>query len=148
MIRAGQAFSPSYNLAPPPSLPFSPVSKSLFLGLPVCRRSCLLTAQVGWVCGEAKSYDSEIAWFSTNHPIIFALIAPRIPTHVDKNTISFLNITELIHSSLFFVCIYSPLLSRKRTWYAFTSLWILSSIHIWNPHFLLALCWPFYFTIF
>ncbi len=41
-----QAFSPSYDLAPSPSPPLSdsPVNKlSLFLSLPVCRQSSLLT---------------------------------------------------------------------------------------------------------
>jgi len=41
-----QAFSPSYDLAPPP--PPSPVSKlSLFLSLPMYRRSSLLAGEGG-----------------------------------------------------------------------------------------------------
>ncbi len=46
-----QAFSPSYDLAPPPSRPS-------FVSLPVCRRKSLLTGEEGggaW--GGAKSYD-------------------------------------------------------------------------------------------
>jgi hypothetical protein len=58
-----QTFSPSYDFASlsAPRLP-SPVSKSsLFLSLPMCRRSRLLTGE-----GEegAKSYHGEKAWSS------------------------------------------------------------------------------------
>jgi hypothetical protein len=51
MIYRGQAFSLSYALAPPPPLP-SPVSQlSLFLSLPMCRRSSLLR---GRGCGRSQ----------------------------------------------------------------------------------------------
>ncbi len=41
-----KAFSPSYDLGPPPPPPLSPVSElSLFLSLPVCRRSSLLKGE-------------------------------------------------------------------------------------------------------
>ncbi len=49
MIYRRQAFSPSYDLAPP-SPPTSPVSKlSLFLSLPVCHRKSLLMGERGWM---------------------------------------------------------------------------------------------------
>ncbi len=40
-----QAFSPSYDLALPPTPPISKLS--LFLSLPVCRRSSFLTGEGG-----------------------------------------------------------------------------------------------------
>ncbi len=58
-----QAFLLSYDLAPPPS----PVSNiSLFLNLPVCRRSSLLTGEGGRGvhCGGAKSKNRDKAWSS------------------------------------------------------------------------------------
>ncbi len=49
---------------PPPS---SPVSKlSIFLSLPVCRQSSLLTGEGG---GWEKSNDGEKAWSSINHTL-------------------------------------------------------------------------------
>ncbi len=71
-----QAFSPSVwfmiqLLAH--TIPTSPVSKlSLFLSLPVCRRSRLLTAEAEGGGQGAKSYDGEKAWSSTilNHSIL------------------------------------------------------------------------------
>jgi hypothetical protein len=47
-IELNDLFSPLYNLAPPPPPPPSPVSKlSLFLSLPLCRQSSVLTGE--WV---------------------------------------------------------------------------------------------------
>jgi hypothetical protein len=71
MIYRGPGF-----LAPPPPSPASPVLKlSLFLSLPVCHRSNLLTGKrgrgMGW--GGAKFYDSEKAWSSTDHSILSGL---------------------------------------------------------------------------
>jgi hypothetical protein len=52
-----QAFSPSHDLAPPPPLPPLSVSKlSLFLILPVYRRSI--------------SHNGEKAWSSINHSML------------------------------------------------------------------------------
>jgi len=65
-----QAFLPSYEMAPPPT--FSPtVSKlSLFLSLPVCRCSSLLTGEEGRGGRGAKSYVDEKALSSINHSIL------------------------------------------------------------------------------
>ncbi len=54
------------------TLPPSTVSKlSLFLSLPVCRRSSLLTGEGGGGDeGGAKSYDGEKAWSSVNPSIL------------------------------------------------------------------------------
>jgi hypothetical protein len=61
MIHKGQAFSLSYDLAPPPPPLTSFVSKlSLFLSPPVCIRPSLLTGEGGGG-GGAKSCDSEEA---------------------------------------------------------------------------------------
>jgi hypothetical protein len=60
----GQAFLRSHDLAPPP------VSNlSLFLSLPVCSRSSLLTRERGEGRGT-KSCDREKAWSSINHSIL------------------------------------------------------------------------------
>ncbi len=70
-----QASSPSYDdLAPPPSLPPSSIGKlSLFLTLPVCRRSSLLTGEGGGGGGGAKLYDGEEAWYPINHSLLSEL---------------------------------------------------------------------------
>jgi hypothetical protein len=53
-----QGFSLSYCLAPPPPPPPSPVSKlSLFLSIPVCRRSSLLTEK-GRVVGKEPNHTN------------------------------------------------------------------------------------------
>jgi hypothetical protein len=72
MIYRGQAFSLSYDLAPPPQPPPSPVSKmSFFISLPVCRWSSLLVGMEGGEGGGgAKSYDGEQALSSINHSIL------------------------------------------------------------------------------
>jgi hypothetical protein len=54
-------------LAPPPT-PFHVSKLSLFLRLPVCRRSSLLTEE--GMRGGAKSYDGEKAWSFINHLIL------------------------------------------------------------------------------
>jgi hypothetical protein len=69
-----QAFLLSYDSAPRPSpYPSSPASKlSIFLSLPVCRRSVLYW-RGGGGAGDgrgAKSYDREKAWPSINHSIL------------------------------------------------------------------------------
>ncbi len=47
-----------------------PISKlSLFLSLPVSRRSSYLTGEGGRGGGGAKSHDDEKAWSSINHSI-------------------------------------------------------------------------------
>ncbi len=57
-------------LARPPSL-LSPISKlSLFLSLPVCRRSSLLTGEEEGIGGGAKSYDGEKAWTTLTYSIL------------------------------------------------------------------------------
>ncbi len=70
-----QAFSLSYDLAPPAPLPPFRVSKlSLFLSLPACCRSCLLRRR-GWGCwGGAKSYDAEKALASIYHSILSEVV--------------------------------------------------------------------------
>ncbi len=56
-----------YGSYPPPSRH----KLSLFLSLPVCRRSSLLTERRReWGVGGAKSYDGEKAWSSVNHSIL------------------------------------------------------------------------------
>ena len=67
-----QALALSSDLAPPPHpSPLSPVSKlSLFLSLPVCSRSSLLTGEGERGQGGAKSYRGEEAWSSINHSIL------------------------------------------------------------------------------
>ncbi len=58
----------------PRPLPPSPVNKlSLFLSLPVCCRSSLLTGERGRVWGRAKSYNGEKASSSINHSILWQL---------------------------------------------------------------------------
>jgi hypothetical protein len=58
-----EAFLRSYDLAPPPPLSRLPISKmSLFLNLPVRRRSRILTGEGGGAVSGAKSYDLENAW--------------------------------------------------------------------------------------
>ncbi len=54
----------SFGSSPTPS-PFSVSKLSLFLNLPVCRRSSLLTGGGGTI-----SYDGEKAWSSINHSIL------------------------------------------------------------------------------
>jgi hypothetical protein len=72
--------SPSYDLAPPPTPPPFPASKmSLFLSLPVSRRSSLLMVEGGGGGGGAKSYIGEKAWPSINHSILFDVY--RTPIH-------------------------------------------------------------------
>jgi hypothetical protein len=70
MIYRGPGFlAVVYNSAPHP--PLSPLSSpSLFLSLPVCRRSSLLTEWGGRGGRGAKSYDLEKAWPSINHSIL------------------------------------------------------------------------------
>ncbi len=65
-----RAFLRSYDSAPRPP---SPIGKlSLFLSVPVCRRSSLLTGEeVGREVGRgAKSCDRKKAWPSVNHWIL------------------------------------------------------------------------------
>jgi hypothetical protein len=51
--------------------PSSPVSNlSLFHNFPVCRRSSLLSGEVGGGGGGAKSSDREKAWPSINHSML------------------------------------------------------------------------------
>ncbi len=56
---------------PPPS-PFSISWLSLFLSLPLCRRSSLLMGEGerGWAKNQTKSYDREKPWPSIIHPIL------------------------------------------------------------------------------
>ncbi len=62
-----QAFSPSYDLAPPaPPLPSSVSKLSLFLRLPVCRRT---GGGRGW--GRSQIIRRQEAWSSINHSILF-----------------------------------------------------------------------------
>ncbi len=63
-----QDFSPSwFGSLPPPS----PSSKlSLFLSLPLFRRSSILTGEGGGGGWGAKLYDCENAWSSLNHSIL------------------------------------------------------------------------------
>jgi hypothetical protein len=74
-----QAFSPSYDFAPPPPPPPSPASKlSLSQSSWVhknctCCRSSLLTGDGARGWDRAKAYDGENAWFSINHSILSAL---------------------------------------------------------------------------
>ncbi len=58
-----KAFSPSYDLAPPPLIPPSTVRKLfLILSLHVCRRSAYWRERLGvGGGGGAKSYDSKKA---------------------------------------------------------------------------------------
>jgi hypothetical protein len=67
-----KAFSPSYDFAPAPSPPPPPpINKlSLFLSLPVYRRSSLLTGEGG---EGAKSYDADKA-YSTLQYINYFLV--------------------------------------------------------------------------
>ncbi len=60
------AFSPSYDLAPNPPPPPSPVSElSLFPSLPVCRRSSLLTEEgVGEEPNHTIEYSMSINYYS------------------------------------------------------------------------------------
>jgi hypothetical protein len=60
---------PSNDFAPRPPHPPSLVSKlSLFLRLPVFRRSSLRKGEGGG--GGAKSYDGEKVWASINHSVL------------------------------------------------------------------------------
>jgi hypothetical protein len=66
-----QAFLPSYEMAPPPTFSPSTVSKlSLFLSLPVCRCSSLLTRKVGGGGGGSNLYVCEKALSSIDHSIL------------------------------------------------------------------------------
>ncbi len=59
-------------LHPPPHSPVSIVS--LFLSLPVCRRSSLLTGEGGGGGGGAVTHHREKAWPTINHSILSGLI--------------------------------------------------------------------------
>jgi hypothetical protein len=54
-----------------PSISLSVRKMSLFLSLPVSRRSSLLMVEGGGGGGGAKSYFGEKAWPSINHSILF-----------------------------------------------------------------------------
>jgi hypothetical protein len=80
-----QAFLRLYDLAPRPSpSPLSPVSKlPLFLTLPVCRRSSLLTG--GWGgggCG-AESHDCKKTWPSINRSALSGMEYETWPVKCD-----------------------------------------------------------------
>jgi hypothetical protein len=68
MIIEEQAFSPSYDLAPPqpPLSSVSCLSFTIFL----CRRSYLLTGEGGGSGRGAKSYDNGKACTSINHSML------------------------------------------------------------------------------
>ncbi len=62
-----------FGSSPSPFSPFPVSNLSLFLSLPVCHRSSLLTGNggKGWGLGRgAKSYDRNTAWPSINHAIL------------------------------------------------------------------------------
>ncbi len=70
-----QAFSSSYDFGsyPPPPPPSPVIKLSLFLSLPVCRRSSLQTGKGGrrgW--RGAKLHDDEKAWSSIKYSILSA----------------------------------------------------------------------------
>ncbi len=68
-----EAFLLSYDLDPP-YIPYpSPVSKSLFLSFPVCRRSSLLSEEGRRGEGMEPNYDGEKAWSSINPSILSGL---------------------------------------------------------------------------
>jgi hypothetical protein len=89
-------------------LPPSPPSKlPLFLSLPECRRSSLLTGEVGEVVRRgAKSYDREKAWPSINHSILSALYILNFPLPL---LVQYPDV-ENIHVDLFSLVYYTPLL--------------------------------------
>jgi hypothetical protein len=73
LFREDQVIPPSLVLAPPPPLPPSSVSKLfLFLSLPVCRRSSLLT-------GEGEGVLDK-AWSSINYSNLFGFAARTCTT--------------------------------------------------------------------
>jgi len=92
MIHRVPDLSPSCDftdLASPPPLPLYPARKlslfSLFLSLPVFRRSSLLMGEGG---GGAKLYDSEKAWSSVNHSILSAGPIPCLLCHGLRSPLS------------------------------------------------------------
>jgi hypothetical protein len=78
MIIENQAFSPSYDLAPPSPSPSSPVSKLDQRHTGRLRKRDLLMGEGERGRRGAKSYDGEKAWSSKNS-ILTALSALEVP---------------------------------------------------------------------
>ncbi len=79
MIFREQAYLRSYVLAPRPPSPSSPASKlSLFLSLPVHRRSSFLTR-----AKRREWHDSKKAWPTINHSLLSDYTVP-VPRHMSE----------------------------------------------------------------
>jgi hypothetical protein len=70
-----QAFSPPYDLAPPPPPTPSPVSKLYRRHTERLRKR----GKGGADCGGAKSYDGNKAWSSISPSILFGTESPTPP---------------------------------------------------------------------